>query len=133
MPLSTEGRALLDGRGISLETVQVALSEDAQRVGAAWFGMMNPSQDHCTLTFQMQKSRPTERAQTALDELVEAGLVAQEPFNQFGGVIYRPIWNFSELGKKEMKRFFEGDDRDPIKLTELIERPASAGPRKLGG
>lgn len=66
------------------------LSKDAWAVLGAWFGIGRG----CTLTFRMDKSRPTARAQKALDEIVKAGIIKSEPFNKYGGVTYIPIQEF---------------------------------------
>lgn len=42
------------------------------------------------LTFHMQESRPSDRAQAALDELVSKTVLVKESINQAGGVRYKP-------------------------------------------
>ncbi len=49
------------------------VSDDAKAVGSAWFSLMRPGRGD--LTFRMGESRPTARAQAALDELLSAGLI----------------------------------------------------------
>lgn len=65
------------------------LSDDAKALFGAKFGMSKIGSD--ALTFRMNDSRPTARAQAALDELEAAGMVAKRPYNRFGGVIYSPL------------------------------------------
>lgn len=69
-----------------MQGIDESLSKEARAVLGAWFGMGGDT----TLTLRLQQSRPTEKAQAALDELVAAGILAHEPFNQFGGIVYRP-------------------------------------------
>ncbi len=111
--------------GVHLGSVEKALSLDAQRVGAAWFGMMPMSPGKGQLTFHMIECRPTARAQAGLDELVEAGLISVEPFNQYGGFVYKPIWNFEPLGEKWMRKVLAGNAGDPLPLIEKITLPPS--------
>jgi len=68
-----------------------ALSKDAKAILGAYFGMGNMDS---SVTFNMVHSRPTERAKKALDECVAAKVLSVEPFNKFGGVIYRPLIAF---------------------------------------
>jgi len=51
------------------------------------------------LTFHMVESKTSPRSQAALDELVKENLVKVEPFNDFGGVVYTPLVQFSRPGK----------------------------------
>jgi len=73
------------------------LSEDAKFFGASMFSLMEPGEGK--LTFKMIESVPSPRSQAALDELVAAGLVAVEPFNHLGGVVYTPLVTFKRPGK----------------------------------
>ncbi len=68
------------------------LSADAKFFASSIFYMMPPGAGK--LTFQMIESRPSDRSQAALDELVAAGVVSVEPFNSLGGVTYRPLVEF---------------------------------------
>lgn len=63
------------------------LSDDAKAVAAGHFGLMSRKS---SLTFHTP-SRITERGRAALDELVQAGVCSVEPFNRFGGLVYRPL------------------------------------------
>lgn len=63
------------------------LGFDAKVLAAAWFGLGMKS----TVTLQLRESRPAPRTQAAIDELVAAGVAAMEPFNEFGGRVYRPL------------------------------------------
>lgn len=69
-----------------------SLSDRAKSVAGAWFGMMSPGKGE--LTFQLRGARPSDEAQAGLDELVRAGVVSVEPFNKFGGIVYRPLIDF---------------------------------------
>lgn len=73
-----------------------ALSDDAKSVGSAWFSNMRPGSDS-ELTLQMIQSRPTERTQAALDELVDAGLLSREPLNDRGGLAFKPLKSLHPL------------------------------------
>jgi hypothetical protein len=77
------------------------LSFDAKCIAGAWFGMMSPGKG--TLTFELQTGRPTDRALDALSELVGAGVVSVEAFNEYGGLVYQPLidcrWGFEFLHK----------------------------------
>jgi len=103
---------------IQLSKEEMSLSEDARRVGAAWFGMMAPKEGQ--LVFSMERNRPTKRAQAALDELLTAGMISCESFNKYGGIIYRPIWDFRKLGTKYMLAVLNGETGDPLSLIEPI-------------
>lgn len=118
MPLSKEGRALLAEKGYSPDIVEQVLSHDAQLVGAAWFGLMRPERGE--LKFHMREYKPTARAQAALDELVEAGLIRREKFNNHGVIRYVPQWNFHSLFTKFVIGRLAGDRADDFPLTEPI-------------
>lgn len=75
------------------------LSFDAQYLAGSLFAMMVPGEG--TLTFGMKQSRPTQRTQAALDELVEKGAVSVRPFNQFGGFVYTPQQRFKRPTKAQ--------------------------------
>lgn len=84
---------------IDLEAL--ALSDRAKAVCGAWFGMMLPGKGD--VTFQLREGRPSAEAQDGLDELVRAGVISVEAFNQYGGLVYRPLidcrWAHKWLGK----------------------------------
>jgi hypothetical protein len=65
------------------------LSDTAKAVAGAWFGMMSPGKGD--LTFELREGRPTDEALDALSELVRAGVASVAPFNQYGGLVYRPL------------------------------------------
>ncbi len=67
------------------------LSADAKYLGYSMFSRMMA---RGSVTFKMVESRPSDRTQAALDELVAAGLISCEPFNRFGGVVYKPLGSF---------------------------------------
>jgi hypothetical protein len=91
---------------------------------------MNPGgESH--LILQMRESRPTAEAQAGLDELVEAGIIKRETFNQFGGVRYTPLvscfehfkWLGSHTNDPECKiRLMEPIDAGRAALTEEKNR-----------
>lgn len=68
------------------------LSADARYLGHALFGPMLPGIGK--VTFQQTTTTPSPRTQAALDELVAAGLLSVEPFNRYGGLVYRPLVTF---------------------------------------
>lgn len=59
------------------------------------FSMMAPGQGR--LTFRMVENKPSPRSQAALDELVAAGLIKAEPFNNKGGITYTPLFAFPRV------------------------------------
>lgn len=65
------------------------LSVPAKAVLGAWFCLMKPGGGE--LTLQLRESKPTAIVQTALDELVRAGFICVEPFNRYGGLVYRSL------------------------------------------
>lgn len=69
-----------------------SLSDNAKSVGHAFFPTLGSE-----ATFHMVESEPSEECQAALDELVEKGFATVEPFNQFGGVVYKPKASFGHL------------------------------------
>lgn len=73
------------------------LSPDALYFAGSMFFLMTPGEGE--LTFKMVESRPSDRSQAALDELVAEGLVSAEPFNRFGGMTYRPLVEFPRATK----------------------------------
>lgn len=74
-------------------------SDDARAVLGAWFGFGGKTK----LELMLRENKPAPRTQAALDELVAAGALSVEPFNQFGGLVYRPLIDtlpyFSWLGE----------------------------------
>lgn len=76
------------------------LSDEGWYLGRSMLSMMVPGGE---LTFRMQKNRPTKRTQAALDDLVKAGLVSEEPFNKLGGKVYRPLIQFPRATQKDHK------------------------------
>jgi hypothetical protein len=87
----------------SLTDLIERLSSDAKCVAGAWFGMMTPGKGD--LTFQLQTTRPTDRALDALAELVAGGFVSVEALNRYGGLVYRPLvdcrWGYDFLREHE--------------------------------
>lgn len=63
------------------------LSDDAKTVCGVWFGMGYKS----VLNLHLRESQPTPRCKIALDELVSKKVLAVGPFNQFGGLTYKPL------------------------------------------
>jgi hypothetical protein len=66
------------------------LSDDAKAIAGCWFGLMKPNSESA-LTLHFQKLKPAPRTEVALAELVEKGAISVEPFNEFGGLVYRPL------------------------------------------
>lgn len=77
------------------------LSDDAKAIAGVWFGMMRPGKG--SVTHHLRELKPTDRTQAALDELVAKGVISVEPFNRFGGLVYRPLMDchaaFAWFGK----------------------------------
>lgn len=90
------------------------LSPDAYFLGCSLFSMMEPEVG--TLTFGMRESRPTQRTQNALDELVKAKCARVEPFNDFGGVVYTVLVKFP----RPTERLAQRAGRWPI--TEALSK-----------
>lgn len=65
----------------------IEISDDAKGLCACLWGLAIA--EKTVLSFGMQKSRPTARAQTALDELVAKGLLHRED-KPGGGMSYKP-------------------------------------------
>jgi hypothetical protein len=64
------------GQGISSKLLMKSLSDDAKCILGGVFGVLGiPGKSQ--LSFGMQESRPTSRAQSALDELVSAGAMSR--------------------------------------------------------
>lgn len=109
---------MTDERKIDLDDV----SFDAKVLAAAWFGMGMKT----TVTTHLRESRPAARTQQAIDELIAKGVVSVEPFNEFGGRVYKPLvdcrdasrWLHGVLGDTS-----RGDEADLArwKLHEKID------------
>jgi hypothetical protein len=75
------------------------LGFDAKVLAGAWFGMgMRTS-----VTLHLRESRPTARTQAAMDELVSRGVMSAEPFNEFGGLVLKPL-----VDCRDASRWFHG-------------------------
>jgi hypothetical protein len=84
-------------QGISSQALMKSLSDDAKALLGGYFGTLGmPGKS--TLKFGMKESRPTKRAQVALDELVEAGALSRRDF-ETGAVEYLVQINCSDFGK----------------------------------
>lgn len=104
------------------------LSFDANCIAGAWFGMMTPGKGD--LTFELRTVRPSNRALDALAELVGAGIVSVEPFNRYGGLVYRPLvdcsWGYDFLRehhadpaiKWPITQPIEGGDREARRVQK---------------
>lgn len=64
-----------------------SLSFDAKCVLGAWFGVGGKT----VVTLHLRESEPAPRTRAALDELVSKRILSKEPFNQFGGEVYKPL------------------------------------------
>lgn len=71
------------------------LSFDAKVLAGAWFGMGMKT----TITLHLVESQPTARTQAAIDELTSKGVMGVEPFNDLGGLVYRPLVDCSEASR----------------------------------
>lgn len=70
------------------------LSDEVKAICAAWFGMFEPNKG--TLRFGMKAVRPSNRAQDALDILLENGIIKRR-FDVDGAVEYVPIIDCRDL------------------------------------
>lgn len=106
------------------------LSDTARAVAAAWFGMMQPNgKSH--LRFRMVESRPSERAQAGLDELLAAGVISRED-EPSGAVTYRPLVGCREHLEWAWKRMPTPEGlSDKFRLVEPI--PPRKRPLKRAG
>jgi hypothetical protein len=93
------------------------LSDDAKAVAGGQFGFMRPG--HGTLTFHTP-SRMTERGKVALDELVAAGVCTVEPFNRYGGIVYRPTIDCMPFAR------WLGSNHDKGRFSMVEPSPASS-------
>lgn len=93
------------------------LSTTAKAVCGAWFGMMRPHKGE--LTFELGQAKPSPQAQEGLDELVRARIIHVEPFNEYGGLVYRALvdchWAFVWLMKNQ------NDPVAKVRMTVPIE------------
>jgi hypothetical protein len=86
------------------------LSDDAKACAGGWFGMMKPGESG-GLTFKMAQSRPTARAQAALDELLAAGVIEKADVYRSPAVTYRPVvdtgpfmrWLWANMERPDLK------------------------------
>lgn len=101
------------------------LSPDAMFLGSSLFSMMTPGDGK--LTFTMRESRPTARTQRALDELVRTKLVFVEPFNELGGVTYRPLAIFPRPSAAAAKRAGKWPITEPIAGRRLLTQEDGNG------
>lgn len=91
--------------GVSASSMMKTLSDDAKILLGGVFGVLGiPGKSK--LSFGMEKSKPTERAQTALDELVKAGALSREVEGR--KVEYTVQLNCSEFGKWVRKNQSKG-------------------------
>jgi hypothetical protein len=72
-----------------LARIAKGLSDASKAVAGAWFGLMRPGKSE--VTFQLREARPSDEAQAGLNDLVEHGIISVEPFNRYGGLVYRPL------------------------------------------
>ena len=87
------------------------LSDDAKVIASQFHSLT-------TMTFHMIDARPSDRYQAALDELVENKMLMREPFNQFGGLVYKkvPDVDYSPY----LKWFWENPDKGKFPMTTPI-------------
>lgn len=70
------------------------LSDDAKAIAGCWFAQMRVDGES-SLTLHLETLKPAPRTQVALDELVAKQVVSVKPFNEFGGLVYKPLINCS--------------------------------------
>jgi hypothetical protein len=83
-------------KGISTDEMMKSLSDDAKIILGGYFGYGIAGTT--TLVFGMKESRPTARAQAALDQLVKAGALNRRDL-QDGAMEYTQQVNCSEFGR----------------------------------
>ena len=105
------------------------LSDTARQVAAAWFGAMREG-GSSHLRFAMVESKPSEKAQAGLDELVAAGVISRED-EPTGAVTYRPLVSCHEHFVWAARRMFSGEATDSFRLIDPI--PADEKPRRRAG
>lgn len=66
------------------------LSNDAKAIAGCWFANMKVGGEGA-LTLHLRELKPAPRTQAALDELVNWGAISCEPFNRYGGLVYKPL------------------------------------------
>jgi len=87
----------MNPNGICTKDLMKSLSDDAKVILGCYFGYLGmPGKS--TLGFGMKQSKPTQRAQNALDELVEAGAMTRTGMLG-GGVVYTIQVNCSEFAR----------------------------------
>ncbi|CTQ75938.1 hypothetical protein [Roseibium alexandrii] len=89
------------------------LSDDAKAIAAQFHTQTE-------MTFKMIEARPSDRYQAGLDELVKRNLLTVEPFNQFGGLVYKkvPEADYSPY----MKWFWENPEKGKFPITTPIRK-----------
>ncbi len=98
-----------------------SLEDDAKAVCAAWFGMMPPGEGF--LSFAMKEQKPSQRAQKALDRLVEVGVIERNG-SVDGPHSYTPLIECRGL----LSWLLENDDgRFSFPLTEKISSDKKGG------
>lgn len=107
--------------GINSDVLMKMLSDDAKIMLGGYFGVLGKPYKS-SLQFGMQESRPTERAQTALDELVVAGALTRERLGQ-SGVKYVVQINCGDFGRWAARNRQKGE----WPATEPIQKNAAPG------
>lgn len=102
-----------------------SLSADALFFAGSMFMLMTPGKGE--LTFRLVERKPSDRSQAALDELVAAGVVSSEPFNEYGGVTYRPLVEFPRVGKAPAGKW-----PVTVPITPALRAPLTSGGAKDG-
>lgn len=95
----------------------LALSPNAQRVGASLFGMMAPGGES-RLRLAGVKSKPTPDTQAALDEIVASGLASLTVDGRER--TYRPTVSFHPLMAERMLEALQGGSDHSQALFEPI-------------
>jgi hypothetical protein len=87
------------------------LSDDAKCIASQFHTLTE-------MTFKMIEYRPSDRYQAGLDELVERKMLTVEPFNQFGGLVYKKVHgaDFAPY----LKWFWENQEKGRFPITAPI-------------
>lgn len=115
-------------QGISSRALMKSLSDDAKVLLGGYFGILGmPGKS--TLKFGMKESRPTKRAQIALDELVKAGALSRRDI-ETGAVEYLVQINCADFGKWIGRNRHKGEWPATELLASATTDPSTKGDGK---
>lgn len=91
------------------------LSNDAKAIAGCWFANMKVD-GRSALTLHLRELKPAPRTQAALDELVNRGAISCEPFNRFGGLVYKPLVNC----RAAFRWFMENAEKPEVNFRLMV-------------